>query len=137
MGAVADVQTFLESAGIIDGATGWPSVRRRVHDGSDQQVVITEDGGLPPMVPAATGMGDGALKIPAVHFSVRGEEWDGDASAAKAQEIMDALIGADGTIGSTHYLVVSAQTASPIFIGFDDKGRPRHTIAFKMMTSVR
>ena len=138
MGVVADVRTFLVEEGIVDGATDWLSAPRRIHDGSDQLVVLTEDGGMRPMVPAPTGtMGGGALKIPAIHITVRAKPWDGDSSMAKAQEIYDALVGKAGTIGSTHYLVVSAQTADPIFVGFDDKGRPRHTIAFNMMTSVR
>ena len=134
MGMVEDVQMFLAqySPAIIDGSTGWPSVRRRVHDDSDQLVVLTEDGGFEPETPSAEGLGDSALKQPAVQVRVRGEPWDSDASYEKAQEIMDALHGVmRQDVGYGYYLRIKAQTSGPVFIGFDDRGRPEHTISFR------
>jgi hypothetical protein len=140
MGIVADVHAYLGtlSPEVIDGSTEWPSVRRRVNDALGHQlVVITEDGGLEPETPAATGLGDSALAEPAVQVRVRGEPWDGDGALAKAQEIYDALHGLLGaTMGSTHYMRVKAQTPEPVFIGYDEKGRPEFTVSFRAQRSV-
>lgn len=136
MGAVADVQAYLETQTIIGGSTGWASIRRRIHDGDgtlDKIVAIAEDGGVASEVPASSGVGDAAIARPAVHITVRAEEWDGDASEAKAQAIFDALNGLSGTIGSGEYLVVNARTSEPVFVGFDDRERPLHTIGFVLM----
>jgi hypothetical protein len=133
MGLVEDMQAFLDDAGLAgDSVSGWPSVRRRLHDESDQLVVITEDGGTAPEIPAAAGLGSAALKDPAVQVRVRAAPWDGDASLAKAQAIMDALHGQlEVDMGEGHYLRVVAQSAAPVFIGYDERSRPEHTISFR------
>lgn len=140
MGIVADVQTYLQAAGIVDDSSSepWPSVRRRVHDGSDRLVIITEDGGFEPETPAPPGtLGDSALKEPAVQVRIRGEQWDSDAAQAKAQEVFDALHGLMRVeINGTYYMRIKAQTAQPLFIGFDEKGRPEFTISFRAVTAV-
>lgn len=136
MGAVSDVQTYLEAQDIIGGSTGWTSVRRRMHEAADKMVVLTEDGGAAPEIQAATGLGDAALKDPGVQIMVRAEEWDGDAALAKAQAIFDALHGLSGTVGSGSYLRIKAMTSEPLFAGYDDRGRPIHTIAFRLMSLV-
>jgi hypothetical protein len=140
VGLVADVQAYLGtlSPEVIDGSTEWPSVRRRVNDALGHQlVVITEDGGAEPETPSASGIGDSALAEPAVQIRVRGEPWDGDGALAKAQEIYDALNGLLGvTMGSTIYMRVKAQTAEPVFIGFDTRGRPEFTVSFSAVRSV-
>jgi hypothetical protein len=136
MGAVADVQSYLETQGIIGGSTGWVSSRRRLHDGDgslDKIVVVTEDGGGTPEFKASSGLGDAAIKRPAVQVMVRGEEWDSDASLAKAQAIFTALHSVTGTIGAGSYLGVHARTSEPIFAGFDERGRPLHTISFVLV----
>lgn len=140
MGLVADVQAYLQglSPEIIDGSTEWPSVRRAVHDAQGAQlVVITEDGGFEPETPAVSGLGDVALREPAVQVRVRGNPWDSDGALAKAQQIYDALHGLLGaTMGSTYYMRVKAQTPEPLFIGFDTKGRPEFTISFRAQSTV-
>lgn len=135
MGAVSDVQTYLAAQSVVDGATGWTSVRRRMHDQADKLVVISEDGGPPPDMPASSGVGSGALKDPGVQVIARGEPWDGDSSRSKAQDVYDALHGLrDTTLGATTYLRVRAMTSEPVFLGFDENGRPSHSIAFRLKT---
>lgn len=132
MGFVSDVQSYLEAEGIIGGATGWASLRRRVLDDVDKIVVFTEDGGSEPEQPAAEGMGDNATVDPSVQVYVRGGPWDGDSGVAKAAAIFDALHGQrDATIGSSKYIRVQARTSEPIFLGFDERGRPELTISFR------
>jgi len=132
MSVVADVQEYLAALDIVDGSSEWPSVRRRVHDNSNQLVVITEDGGPAAETPADAGIGLAAFGFPQVQCRVRGEPWDGDSSHAKAEEIRDALHGLQGPVmGSTQYIMVTALTSGPVFLGFDDKGRPEHTISFQ------
>lgn len=132
MGFVADVQSFLESEGVIGGVTGWASIRRRVLDDVDQIVVFTEDGGLEPEQPAAQGIGDNATTDPAVQVYVRGAPWDGDSASAKALAIFDKLQGQrDAQIGSSKYIRVQARTSEPTFLGFDERGRPELTISFR------
>lgn len=136
MGAVQDLQTRFQNQSLMDGSTGWTSVRRRIHDDAgDQIVVLTEDGGPTPEVSRASGMGDKALKSPAVQVLVRGNPWDGDGSESKAQALYDDVHGLNSTaINGTTYLSVRARTPHPIFAGYDDNGRPQHTISFVMTT---
>lgn len=138
MGIVADFQQYLKDAGIVDGSTDWPSVRRRVHDNSDQLVILTEDGGFEPETPAPAGtLGDSAQKEPAVQVRVRAEPWDGDAAHAKAQEVWDALHGQMRVeINGNFYARIKAQTPQPIFIGYDDQNRPEFTISFRAVMAV-
>jgi len=139
VGLVDDVQAYLQSQDVIDGSTEWPSVRRNMSDNlPDQLVVFAEDGGFEPETPAPQGsMGDAALAEPAVQVRVRGEPWDGDSAEAKAAEIYDALHGLLRTdMGSQHYLRVKAQTSSPVFIGYDERGRPEFTQSFRALRAV-
>lgn len=133
MGVVADVQAYCEAQSLVDG-TDWLSLRRRHIDAQDQIVVFTEDGGPQPLnLPASDGMGDEAWGDAGVQVFVRGPEHDGDASYSKAEAIRTALHGlAPVTMNGTLYYRVQAMTPEPVFIGFDDKGRPQHTIAFRL-----
>lgn len=138
MSAVDDVYTFLEAQGLAGGATGWTLVRRRLMDtpADNQSVVVGEDGGTPPEVGAASGLGDSALGDIGVLVTVRGRAWDGDGSSAKAEAIRVALHGLRSVAlraGGDEYLVVRALTPEPVFTGFDDTGRPMHTIAFRLL----
>lgn len=139
MSGVADVYTFLETQGLAGGVTGWDLLRRRVMDtpSLDQSVVVLEDGGFEPELPADEGIGDSALGDPGVIVQVRGKAWDGDASFAKAQAILAALHGlrnvALGGSGADVYLRVRAMTSEPVFAGFDDQGRPMHTVGLRLL----
>lgn len=130
-----DVYTFLEAQALAGGATGWTLTLRRVLDdpATDKQVVVTEDGGPTPETKRSSGIGDSALADGAVQVRVRAEAWDGDTAMAKAKAIFDALHGQHRiTVGATQYHRVRAMTPEPVFIGFDDKGRPSVTISFMM-----
>lgn len=134
--AVNDLYLFLEAQGLAGGSTGWDLVRRRMMDEpvDNQVVVLAEDGGVAPEIKETSGLGDTALEDPAVLVTVRANEWDSDASRAKAGDIMAALHGQRNiTVGQTTYLRIVAQTPEPIFAGFDEKGRPLHTISFRML----
>lgn len=132
MGLVADVQAYLEAQSVIGGSTGWASIRRRIFDDVDQLVAISEDGGNQPEQQAAAGIGSQALEDPAVQVYVRGGPWDGDSAQAKAAAIFDALHGKrDIEMNGTTYVRVQARTSGPIFLGFDEAGRPELTISFR------
>lgn len=135
MGVVSDVRSHLVSEGLVEGSTGWTCTRRRVHDATDQLVVITEDGGAPPTgVHAASGVGSAVLEDPAAQVLVRGAAWDADASYDKAEAIREELDGASGSVGSGSYHRIIAQTSEPLFVGYDESGRPQHTISFRFLT---
>ena len=134
MGVVSDVQTYLESQNLIGGSTGWDSVRRRMHDNQDQVVAISEDGGPAPEQPASSGVGSAALGDPGVQVMVRGTRWNSDATYDKAEAIRADLHGQrDTTLDATTYYRVRSMTPEPIFLGFDENGRPMHSIAFRLM----
>jgi hypothetical protein len=136
MSAVADVVAYLVDEGVAGGSTGWPIFRRRLNDTSDRQIVVTEDGGLPPLIRPEEGLGSSSHRDVAVLVTVRGEQWDSDSTEAKASEIFSELHGLLAvTLGGTEYLRVAAQTASPVFAGFDETGRPVHTIGFRLATA--
>lgn len=137
--AVDDLYQFLETQGLAGGSTNWNLIRRRMGDDpiTDQVVVLSEDGGLPPEIKETSGLGDTALEDPAVLVTVRAAEWDGDASRAKAGDIMAALHGMRNIlVGTTTYIRIVAQTPEPVFAGFDEKGRPLHTLSFRMLSLV-
>jgi hypothetical protein len=139
--AVDDVFEYIKAQNIAGGGSGWTLLRRRITDTTvDQTVVVTEDGGNPPEIPQASGIGDSALEDPGVMVTVRGKAWDSDASRDKADDVLLALHGKIGIVlsppnGDT-YLRIRAQTPAPIFAGYDDQGRPLHTISFRMLRLV-
>ncbi len=146
MSAVDDVYTYLGPSpgqGFFGGATGWDGFRRRFADApaKDQSVVVAEDGGRSPEIKATSGLsGAGtALQDIGVMVTVRAGAWDGDASKAKAIAILAQLHGQRNVqlvSGGVVYHRVRAMTPEPVFAGFDDTGRPRHTIAFRLLTAV-
>lgn len=147
MSAVDDVVAYLTTQGLVGGASGWPVVRRRLTDAPltvggpvpDQLVVVAEDGGTAPEMSANQGVGDSALEDPAVLVTVRAAAWDGDSSRIKATAILVALHGLLGVQlvpSGQFYLRLRAQTPEPIFAGFDDIGRPRHTVSIMLMRFV-
>lgn len=138
MSLIDDVQAHLQSEGLIDGTTGWPSFRRRLFDGTAQapinrQVVLTEDGGVIPESPSPAGsMGDSARGEAGIQIRVRGEPWDGDGAAAKIEAIYRHLHGLQRvTLGANYYIRVYALTSGAIFLGFDDRSRPEFTWSFR------
>ena len=139
MSAVDDVYAYLEDQGLAGGSTDWDLLRRREMDDpvEDQLVIVSEDASQSdPEMFASSGIGDSAEFDIGVHVTVRGEAWNGDSSAAKALEIHTALHGLlDTEVGSTTYIRVRARTAEPVFVGFDDTGRPNHTIAFLLLVT--
>ena len=139
MSVVEDLYEYLVGEGVAAGSTGWTILRRRIMDApaGDQLIVLTEDGGALPAIPAEEGIGASAESDPAVQVRVRAKAWDGDASAAKAGEIFTLLHGKRNLIMNGNlYLRVRAQTAQPVFMGFDSKSRPEHTISFQFLTSL-
>lgn len=133
MSAVDDVQSRLQAQGLVDGGD-WTSTRRRMHDNAEKVVVISEDGGPTPEFPASQGLGSAAEEDVGVQIMVRGEPWDGDQSEARAEAIREDLHGLKGvSLNGTAYRRVRAMTGEPVFAGFDDQGRPTHTVAFRLL----
>lgn len=146
MSAIDDVYTKLGPApglGLAGGSTGWGLTVRRLADPPtpgfvDQHVVLTEDGGPPPEIKTVDGIGNAAVKDEGVLVTVRAAAWQSDVSKAKALAIFQALHGllnVQLVSGGTTYYRVRALTPEPIFAGFDEKGRPRHTIAFRLLAA--
>lgn len=138
MSFVDDIQDHLQSQGLVDGATGWASVRNTMlDDKGDQLVMVAEDGGPAPEISTTDGIGDSALKDVGALLTVRAGPNSPDDSRSKAQAILDELHGQLGaTIGSNAYLRVTALTGEPIAAGYDDKSRPLHTVAFRGLRDV-
>lgn len=131
-----DVFSYLEDQALAGGSTAWSMTRRRMMDApaEDQLVVVSEDGGPPPEIDEVAGIGDTAEEEPGVLVTVRAEAWDGDASYGKAKEILDALHGQRNLVmGSRTYLRIIAMTPEPVFSGYDDQNRPRHTVALRAL----
>jgi len=142
--AVDDVFTYVGPSpgqGLAGGVTGWTLARRRMADPptfTDQAVVISEDGGPPAEIKAGSGIGDSAIQDAGVMVTVRAGAWNGDASKNKAAAILAALHGLRNVqlvSGGTTYHRVRALTPEPVFAGFDEGGRPRHTIAFRLLAA--
>jgi hypothetical protein len=136
MSTLSDLSTYLIAQGIVGGSTEWAIKHRRTMDSpvTDQLVTLIEDGGPPPEISTATGIGDEAQHDIGVLVTIRGNAWKGDTNYTKAMEIFDELHGKrDITLVSKLYLRIRAMTPEPVFLGFDDQGRPRHTIAFLLL----
>jgi Bacteriophage minor capsid protein len=137
--AVDDVFAFLESEGLAGGSTEWNLLVRRVMDApaANQCVIVAEDGGDLPELEADAGIGDSAVRNIGVLVTVRAEPWDSDAGFAKAYAIWSALHSLRDVVlggsGATVYLRVRALTPEPIFAGYDDQGRPLHTVALRLL----
>jgi hypothetical protein len=139
MPAVDDVVAHITAQGLVAGSTGWDVLRRRMMDApsKDQLVVVQEDGGPAPEIKVGDGIGDSAMKDVGVLVTVRATQWKSDDSRVKAQQVFDALHGLrSATVGSRTYLRVMALTPEPIWVGFDEQGRPRHTIAFRLLAEM-
>jgi hypothetical protein len=137
---VADVATFIEDAGVAGGSTAWKLFRRRMADQGmgDKIVVVSEDGGMAPEFPSVVGIGDSALEDPAVLVTVRGSVNDSDATEQKAMEVYELLHGRRDVqltteSNATTYYRVKARTPGPVFAGFDERGRPIHTVSFQCL----
>lgn len=136
MAAIDDVQDYLQAQSLVDGGTGWTSLRGAVRDIVHQLVTLSADAGPTPEFPADDGLGSAAVDDVGVLARVRAEPWDQDAASAKAGEIRAALHGlTDVTLGSTIYLRVRALTPEPVGPMYDDDHRPIYTIAFRLMRS--
>jgi hypothetical protein len=136
---VNDVYDFLLAQSIAGGASGWDLHRRHIADSpaADRLVVVTEDGGAPPEIKDTAGIGDSAMHDVGVLVTVRADAWNGDASKAKAQEIIAALHGKRSiVVGDTTYMRVRARTPEPVFAGFDEHGKPRHTVGLMLLYAV-
>lgn len=132
MSDVANVVGYLAALDIVDGSSDWTSVRGTLYDGTDRLVAVRNDGGGTPEIGAAEGLGSAAFRDPRIHFTIRGEPHDRDATEDKAQEIFDALHGLmDTTMGAVRYERIVAET-TPIEVGQDGNERPIHTVAFRL-----
>jgi hypothetical protein len=127
----ADVQSYLIAEGLVDGATGWPSTRGRVHDETERLVAVASDVGPAPEAHAAEGLGSAALTIPSVQVRVRGAAADTrDEINTKARAIYDALHSLQGeTLGSTAYMQIAAR-ASAFAEFYDDRERLNLTMSY-------
>lgn len=138
MPAVDDVFAYLVAQNLVKGSTGWAALRRKMDDAvPDRLVVVGEDGGPAPEMPATVGLGSAALADPGVLVSVRAGAWDSDVSRAKGMAILQALHGlrnVELVSGGALYYGIRAQTPEPVFAGYDDRGRPLHTISFRLLT---
>jgi hypothetical protein len=117
------------------------AVRRRMTDAAvgDRVVVVTEDGGSLPEI-VDVGIGDSAMMDVGVLLMVRAAQWDGDASFVKAAAVLTALHGLRnvtvGGSGTPMYYRVRARTGEPVFAGYDEKGRPLHTVGVMLLRAV-
>lgn len=130
MGVVDDVRAYLQTQGLIDGATGWESHPRYLPDTPDKAVMIMEDGGPAPDPVAASGMGADASQYSGVHVRIRAAAYDHDIAYGKAKAILDELHATPGgqAMGSGLYEGVFAQTSEPIGPMYDDQRRPIYTV---------
>jgi len=135
MGLVEDLGSYLLAEGLVDDVD-WTLVYRNMSDEvPDKVVVLTEDGGPDPEIPADAGIGDSAMKDLGIQVMVRGAPWASDETLAKAVEILGSLHGMlNVTLGSTEYLRVIARSGEPAFAGFDERGRPHHSASFLCLT---
>lgn len=136
--AVNDVFDYLVAQNLGGGSTQWSIVRRKLMDAPalDQLIVVSEDGGTVE-TPAAAGIGSAPLADKGVLITVRAKADDSDVSFQKANAILVALHGLRGVelvSGGVLYFGIRAMTPEPVFAGFDDRGRPLHTIAFRLLT---
>lgn len=132
MFAVEDVQEYLRAVDLVDGVTGWLSVRRRVHDDADRLVVISEDGGAPPEARSdEIASGDAAFAFPQVQVRVRAEPWEADVAALKMREIRDALHGQFGLVMNGTLYQRTVALSEPVLF-YDDRKRPNFTLSFAL-----
>lgn len=126
MGAAKDLQAYLATQGLIDGATGWPSSRAIVHDASDRLVVLTEAGG--PQPGPRTGE-----EYQAVQVRVRGAPGEADAAVDELRAIYDEIQGVTNVAyNGTAYIEVKADNGV-VLLEVDDKNRPHYVQTFSLL----
>ena len=136
MSLLMDLSAYLVAQTLAGGSTGWNLVRRRIVDepDADQLIVLNEDGGSTE-VPAVRGVGDAAMHDIGVQCLVRGPVGDSDASLTRAELLREHFHGKLNLTMNGHvYLRAMARTPEPLFIGFDERSRPQHTISFLFLT---
>lgn len=118
MAAIADIRTFLTTASIVEGATGWRCFLGTEPSTPDQCVTIYETAGYAP----ARAFGSSSADVPRPSFQIRvrgSSNQDYATPRAKMTDIINALNKTDVTSTLT---LVGANSA-PIPLGLDSNNR--------------
>ena len=112
---------------------GWTVIVAGENDNTDRILVLMDEGGPVPPPPATEGIGQGAVSSPTIQVRGRGEPWKRTDLMQVMLDVFNILHGTvDVDMNGTRYIGVLAQTAAPIFLGYDDKHRPEMTMTFEM-----
>lgn len=123
---LTDVLGYLQTAGLVGGASGWSRAASYLPPEPDRVIVVFETGGNEPEL-----LPDGSTELlyDEVTFQVRGraEAFAYQALRDHLGEVYRALHGAAIT---ADYVQVRATQAGPIQLGLDDRSRPGLTWNF-------
>lgn len=122
-----DIKDILVSSAVGVGAfnatSGWSVVISEMPDTPDTCILISDTGGLPANPRYS-------YEKPSVQILVRGAKEGYLSAYAKMEDIKDALNGLNNEEwNSTRYIQIIA-TSETIYLGRDDKQRPRFSINF-------
>lgn len=124
-----DVRARLVTLALVGGSTGWDCYIGAMPDGQDVNpncIALFLTGGAPPET-------SWAIEYPRFNLLARGDpDAGGDAEAlAKVKAIMDALHAGEAGLGASYVYCYAVQ--EPIWIGRDEKRRPRYSVNFDVM----
>ncbi len=118
----------------LGGTSGTLALTRMLDSQPDQVTVLYETGGAAPEHSFSTGDGSEAVyEKPSIQALTRSGSYQG--ARRQAETVYTVLDGAQGTIGGTRYLSISA-LQSPFSIGTDEQGRHLVSVNFEVKKEV-
>jgi hypothetical protein len=116
------IRAHLQTAGLVDGISGWTGFSGYFPNTPDRCVAITDTSGPAPEASFA-------YEEPGIQLRVRGLREDYTLTNTKVTELFDAL---HGQSINSEYAACWAQ-GSPIFMSYDTNERPVWSVNFKLM----
>jgi len=131
---VTDVLDFLETEGLIEGATEWSGFAGYLPPEPNQAIAVFETPGAPPES-KPDGSTETEYDEPTFQVRGRGEKFGYEALRTKMGAIYRALHGSElsPASGDPVYVYVYARQSGPFPLGLDENNRPGLTWNFKAL----
>ncbi len=125
MSALDDIIAQLVTDAVVDGSTGWGSMRSFMPDSPDKIVVVFDVGG------GDVDQTQGTHQFDNILFQVRVRATEQDYSAASTK--MDEVFASLNNVSITGYTYIFANSIQPIPLGLDKNNRPELVMNFSAM----
>lgn len=127
MALLTEILDYLQTQGVIAGATGWARAASELPPDPDKVICVYETPGPAPELEKASGVQE--YDEPGFQVRGRGDAFGYEALRTKMGEVYAALHGAQ----PTSYIYIEAVQSGPMPMGKDASGRPHLTWNFRAM----